>query len=312
MNVTIFEKPNKSGTVSIWLNYIQNGKRIKEATHITLYNPKATRGPEYEANKEKRILAERIRANKMLELTSSDHNLTTNIGKKTLVVDWMQNYLDNYTLKDKRNIKGALEHFKKFLKKQNINNLVFSNLTEVIIMDYQDYLLNCCSGDGSASYFRRFKKMIKRASKERLMPSNPATDVKTISKPSEEKDTLSIEEIQTLAKTGTKNTELKRAFLFSCLTGLRWCDVKALDWDNINLKTKQLILTQRKTERPLKQTLNDIEVALIRKEDDPKGLVFDLPSHTGALKTLRAWVKRAGITKLYLRVLNILPKRYTH
>jgi hypothetical protein len=43
-----------------------------------------------------------------------------------------------------------------------------------------------------------------------------------------------MEEIQKLATTATESDEVKRAFLFTCMTGLAWIDIKLLKWENIN------------------------------------------------------------------------------
>ena len=41
------------------------------------------------------------------------------------------------------------------------------------------------------------------------------------------------EELQSLASTECKYPILKKAFIFSCLTGLRWSDIQKLTWSEI-------------------------------------------------------------------------------
>jgi site-specific recombinase XerD len=90
---------------------------------------------------------------------------------------------------------------------------------------------------------------------------------------------------------------VKRAFLFSCVTGLRWIDVSSLKWKNINLQNHYLDIQQTKTEKDLRINLNETAIKLLDKKGKPEEKVFILPTANGANKTLKAWVKRAGIDK---------------
>ena len=111
------------------------------------------------------------------------------------------------------------------------------------------------------------------------------------------KDTLTITELKTLAATETESSEVRRAFLFSCVTGLRWCDVKLLKWGNIKMDSKRMEVTQTKTEETVSTPLNETAIKLLGIAGKPEKFVFDLPSANGANKTLKAWVKRAKIEK---------------
>jgi integrase len=93
--------------------------------------------------------------------------------------------------------------------------------------------------------------------------------------------------------TPTESNEVRRAFLFSCITGLRWIDVNALKWENIN--GKMMTVRQSKTGEDVGITLNDSAIKLLGEPGN--GKVFDLPSANGANKTLKAWIKRAKINK---------------
>jgi site-specific recombinase XerD len=90
---------------------------------------------------------------------------------------------------------------------------------------------------------------------------------------------------------------VKRAALFSCVTGLRWIDVSTIKWKNVNLKNRYMINPQSKTEQDVYINLNDRAIELLGKAGNPDELIFNLPTANGANKTVKAWVKRAGITK---------------
>ena len=111
------------------------------------------------------------------------------------------------------------------------------------------------------------------------------------------KDILLIEELELLAKTPIKNLEVKNAFIFSAITGLRWCDVKNLKWNNIDLKTQYLNISQSKTNQIVSIDLNEIAIKILENSKKDGEYVFKLPSANGANKIIKAWVKRAGINK---------------
>jgi site-specific recombinase XerD len=209
----------------------------------------------------------------------------------------MQTFVDSYKKKDKRNMQGSLKRFKDFLIEDKKHGLKFGQLNELIISDFQDYLRQRSEGQGASSYFNRFKKMVKQAWRQKLLLNNPASEVRTIQGNSKNKDVLTLEEIQKLATTSTESKEVKRAFLLSCVTGLRWIDISSLKWEDINIENKSMNVKQSKTEREVCINLNDTAIKLIGKPGEAKRNVFELPSANGANKTVKAWVKRAGINK---------------
>ena len=166
----------------------------------------------------------------------------------------MQAYVDNYKKKDKRNLQGALNRFKHFLEEEKKEGLTFGRLGELLISEFQDYLRQYSRGEGASSYFNRFKKMVKQAYRGKLIVSNPAAEVRTIGGIAQKKDTLTLTEIQTLAATPTESAQVKRAFLFSLVTGLRWIDVRSLTWQNINLSNKYMDVAQSKTDKTVEST----------------------------------------------------------
>ncbi|MBD0333285.1 MAG: tyrosine-type recombinase/integrase, partial [Chitinophagaceae bacterium] len=156
------------------------------------------------------------------------------------------------------------------------------------------------TGETSGSYFNRFKKMVKQAYRQKLIPHNPAAEVRTVMGKAKRKDILTLEEIQTIAATPTDSSEVRRAFLFSCVTGLRWVDVSSLTWSKINYRGKYMVLRQSKGEDEVEElhtNLNETAMKLIGTPGRPEELVFQLPTANGANKTVKAWVKRAGIQK---------------
>lgn len=298
MSVKLREKHNSDGSITPYLDIYHMGKRSYEfLINLKIRKPKSKEPIELQANRENRILAKKIELKRAQELSASDYAITTETGKRTEVVPWLQAYVDGYKKKDKRNMQGALNRFSKFLNEEKLTGLTFGKLNEIVVSDFQDSLRASCTGEGSSSYFSRFKKMIKQAWRQKLIANNPAAEVRTVQGTAKKRDILTLEEIQNLANTPTESDTIKRAFLFSCLTGLRWIEVSSLKWENINLAGKYVDVHQTKTDKHKRVNLNETAIKLLGDRGNKEKLVFNLPTANGANKTLKAWVKRAGIQK---------------
>lgn len=297
MGVTLRERKNKKdGSTTLLLDIYHDGKRKYEfLTQLKLVKP--ANPSDREANRKNKELAKKIAVQRAAELQASDYNMTAeHKGKADFIIYW-ENYIARYTKKDKRNMEGACNAFKKFMAAEGIKSLTMKGLTETQVEGYADYLEANHKGEGACSYFARFKKMMKHAMREKVLQVNPAAEISVKRDMSIKKNVLTLDEIKALAGTNTANEELKRAFLFSCFTGLRWVDVKALQWQHIDRKSKILSITQAKTGLNVTAPLHQTALSFLPEPGKPGEFVFDLPSHTGALKTLKAWVKRAGIEK---------------
>jgi integrase len=275
MSVTLRKRKNSDGSTTLLLDIYHNGVRKYEfLKELKLAKPSSLK--DREKNKQNLEIAEKIAIKKAQELSAAEYDIVTDSGKKTVVVEWMQAYVDNYKKKDKRNLQGALNRFKHFLEEEKKEGLTFGRLGELLISEFQDYLREYSRGEGASSYFNRFKKMVKQAYRGKLIVSNPAAEVRTIGGVAQKKDTLTLTEIQTLAATPTESAQVKRAFLFSLVTGLRWIDVRSLTWQNINLSNKYMDVAQSKTDKTVRINLNDTAVKLLDTGLSAKYL-FSLP-----------------------------------
>lgn len=118
---------------------------------------------------------------------------------------------------------------------------------------------------------------------------------------------LSQEEIQKLMDTyyQFEKENVRNAFIFCLYTGMRFCDVKDLRYSNIDYANKLLRFEQDKTKGHSALSwvtipLNDGLIHLVGrpKEGETKeSLVFNLPSYESCCKSVKRWVKRAGIDK---------------
>ena len=302
MSVTLRKRKNANGTTSLRLDiyrFTPDGRgEHKIETLKNLQLCKVSNAADREQNKELLQQAEIIRLARTVELEGNNYNMDSEAGKNTVITVWMQSYIDSYTKKDKRNMQGAKNRFADYLKEIKKDGLTFGNLGALLIEDFIDYLEANSTGEGASSYYNRFKKMVKNAYRRRFMKVNVLDLVeRKVSGKAKRKDILTLEEIKTLADTPTESSEVRRAFLFSTMSGLRWIDVKALKWQSINLDSHHMNVTQSKTGEDVETPLNDAAITLLGEAGEPGENVFTLPSANGANKTLKAWVKRAKINK---------------
>jgi integrase len=298
MSVTLRKRKNADSTISLRLDIYRNGKRtIETLKHLQLANPTTT--AIRDTNKELLAQAKMIAVARAMELESNNYNVANNLNKNIRVTTWMQTYVDAYTKKDKRNMQGVLNRFKDFLLQEKKSEVTFSNLDALLIEKFIDYLEGRSKGEGAPSYYHRFAKMLRYAYRKGMMKTNVLDFVeKKVKGKAAKKDILTLNEIKTLISKPIESNEVRKAAIFSLMTGLAWIDVKNLKWSNIDFNNKTLYNAYRsKTEEPIVVPLNDAAIKVLDNKGKEEEFVFNLPSAYGANKTLQAWIKRAGINK---------------
>lgn len=299
-NVVLREKLLANDNTSLYLDIYRDGKRSYEFLKLYI-NAKARTPLEKETNRQNRELAEKIRTQREHELNHSAFGEIAPENKKILFVDYSQSYTNQYTKKDSRMITGAIQRFKDYYAekypKLKISALKLSEIDKQMIVGYVEYVENHSKGEGAQSYFKRFKKVLNNAVDTGLIAKNPANGLKCETVEGLRKDILSNNEITILAKTPCQNPNIKRAFILSCCTGLRFCDVKELKYSDIDFAANKLKIDQQKTGKPVIIDLNNSALKMIGGPGNPKALVFELPTFEGCVKTVKAWVKRAKIEK---------------
>ncbi len=131
--------------------------------------------------------------------------------------------------------------YKQFIKCHPEQDLSFENLTPEFIDGFKDYLQNLArtksnqplSQNTASTYFNKLRAVVNEANQKGVIAKNPLQQVSGIKAENNKREYLCIEELKGLAKTDCRYPDLKNAFLFSCLTGLRWSDVNKLTWEDV-------------------------------------------------------------------------------
>jgi len=290
MGVFIREKNKR-----LYLDYRLNGRRHTESLHLQLSTDERN-------NKEVWRFAEIIRQKKMLKIASGEHDLLDPTEARRPLVQYAE------TLAAKQDPKNPLPKSLRYLR-EHAGNVQIGAVTEKWVDGYREYLLQqpALGPSTAAKYLDALKMVLRKAVRELILPRNPAEAVRGIVCPETIKVHLTPEEIGKLVYTkvgGKLGGEVKRAFLFDCMTGLRISDVKKLKWgDIVRGDNWQIEIRQQKTKRVVTVPLNDTAIKLIQSDGQEfhhkDELVFPglSVSRTNTNQYLVAWAKSAGLAK---------------
>ena len=189
-------------------------------------------------------------------------------------------------------------------------SLKFIDLNQKFLEDFKEYLLTTkskrsdkttLSQNSAVSYFNKVKAALKQAYKDEILQSDLNAKVKPIKSAETRREHLTIEELNKLVKTPCNNDLLKRAALFSALTGLRFSDIQKMTWGELEYIEGHgyyLNYTQQKTKSVEVLPISEQAVSLLNEKGDPTAKVFEgLKYSAYHNKHLFQWIGAAGITK---------------
>ena len=318
-------------------------KHSRSKENLGLYLKANPRTPqERQQNKDTLTIAKEIRFKRSSEFMQDRYGYAVT-KKTENIISFFDEYVAGYKKKDLRNIRLAVNRFKTFLRecyphtavrkssveverirhewkeahkgiygKHDINENEFFNyylthnqFTPDMVKSFVEYLKENSQGGGAATAFERFKKIVRHAVSRGVIKNDVCADIVCRRGDNFEKDVLSEDEIGKLIAThyDGENPVIRRAFIFSLYTGIRFCDIKELTFENVDYANKRLEFEQAKTKGHSRKSrvsipLRDDLLCLIgMPHRSKKERIFNLPSHTMCLKALRHWTARAGIEK---------------
>lgn len=249
-----------------------------------------------------------------------------------------QNILDKpeiYTEHEKQQLKikekgeqNFVAYFKKLADKRKASNydnwvsaynyletftngyLKFADFDETFCNDFKEHLLTTKSNKSSkatlsqnsaVSYFNKLKATLKQAYKDGYLQQDLNAKIETIKSAETQRNFLTIEELNTLAKTECKTPLLKRAALFSALTGLRFGDIEKLVWgelEHIENNGYFIKFKQEKTKGVEMMPISEQAYSFLGERRQSTDKVFEgLKYSAYENKQLYQWIAAAGITK---------------
>lgn len=303
--VTLRQRLLPSGKITLYLDYypaIRNPKTNKSQRHeymgIYLYgNP--TNRVQREFNQTMLEKAEIIRCRRQEQVINRQFGFIDHSQQRE---DFLA-YFEDVTKKRYQKWKIVYMHFHKFTG----GKCTFGEVTVDLCTKFREYLLNASqlrhkkkkiSRNSAAGYFSTFRALLKQAYKERLITENINDYLDYIEWEEVDREFLTQDELIQLAQTPCKHDVLRRASLFSCLTGLRISDIENLRWDHIQPIPSIglcIVITIQKTKTPVKLPLCDEAIELMGNRGTRKVFKGLKRSMTG--KPLKDWITTAGITK---------------
>jgi integrase len=279
-----------SGNISLYLDIYHKGVRSYEYLHLYLSPDKKDK----EKNRETMMLAEAICAKRLVEVRNGQY------GFKSPVSVSLREYVQTIISTKKGSTRRRYEALNNILKGYCRPSMMLADITPAWFTGFlahlgkQGYARNTL-----AVYVATMRYIINQAHREGLLPTNPITGIKGVGYEETNRTYLTIDEVRKLAETPYPNEVTKRAFLFGCLTGLRNCDIRALTWADVHQQDgyTRIIYRQAKTHGQEYLDISAQASTLMGDRGKDNEVVFPLMSWHAVRLHLKAWVKRAKISK---------------
>jgi site-specific recombinase XerD len=235
MRVVLKQRKGKKGT-SLFLRYWNPD--LKKYDHEFLKFKLSNDPNRKQENKELLRQAEMIKIQKEQDLTASQMGTASLMRKKTPFIDYFS------SVKKNKGWDNVLFHLKDFGRRKTSMYLV----NEDFLKELRDFLLNRpgVSRNTANNYYSKVKACLNMAMKEKVISYNPAKNIDGIKLENKLVESLTTKEIELLIKTPLKDKELKRSFLFSVFTGMRYSDIRKLTFGEIDYSKNEIRFGQKK------------------------------------------------------------------
>ena len=276
--------------ISLYLDYYFEGQRKYE--FLKMYLEKDS--PQ---NKETLRLAESVRAKREIEARSAQYGFIPEFKSKVNFIDYLNSVAKEKSYSSRSLTRSCVNWIKKFDK--GTKNV--SAIDENWLKSFESFMIGKVRENSVVNYLNVLKIGFNTAVKEKIIPTSPFTYYKTRTKKTEgNKQYLTFEEVVKLSETECKKEEIKRAFLFTCFSGMRISDIRRLTWSNVDKDS--LTFIQQKTGKKLILPLSETAKYLLHQKTNNvielnNERVFTLPATQSIHDCIKDWMKRAGIEK---------------
>lgn len=312
--VTVREKVLTGGRLALYLDYyppvLIGGKRSRRETlGLTVYAKPKTDLQRNE-NKDARMQADFRRASRQKELNANPGvNLLTGKDKQDFIAFYKTIVTEKAErIQNPKGWKASIVHFEQFAG----SKLFFTDITLEFAESYRDHLKYKAkvknkkieaniSRNTAKLYFEYFQTVVLEGVKTHRLTTNPLENIEPIKAVKSHKEFLTIEEMQRLAKTEYKLPDvIRRAALFSGLTGLRFIDIQRLQWSNVRQSEGDILLVLRikKVDEPTTHYISEEAFELLGVAGPAEQKIFQGLRYSSELNDyLDRWTTEAGIER---------------
>ncbi|EII5416299.1 MULTISPECIES: site-specific integrase [Vibrio harveyi group] len=288
-------------------------KREHEVLDLFIYDKPKTPA-QRKHNKEHLLLAETIKSKRLVEWQSQKHGFEDRTKRSASFIDYFQRQIDikeQTTSTSNHSIwLSARKHLLFYCGKHDLS---FDELDKDWLDGFKYYLTNeaktksdtALSRNTQSSYFNKVRAAINEAHREGIIRDNPLSQVTSIKAKTTKRVYLTLDEVNALAHTECRYPVLKRAFLFSCTTGMRWCDIHRLTWSEVETfnNHKRIIFDQAKLSQGDAKSLQYLDIpksaeSLLGSPKASHERVFKGLKYSSYINVeLLRWALAAGISK---------------
>lgn len=308
--VRLRQRKTRTGLQSLYLDIYYEGQRTYEYLHMYLV-PEVTREDKYK-NQETLRMAEAVRAKRVTELRNNVY------GFQSATARTLSFFAYYDALTEERNDTGTVDAWKScrahLAEYEKNESIMIGQITKEWLQGFREYLDKSATwltkgcetrplaGNSKKLYWAIMKTLFKRALKDGIVSRDLTADVKRFAPEESTRMYLTMDEVRKLADAPCRSESVKRAFLFSCLTGLRRSDVQRLTWGDVQQQGDfvRVIFRQKKTKNQEYLDVAPQAAELMGERGEDSKTVFDKMvwcKNNHYNRIIREWVKAAGIHK---------------
>ena len=309
------KKQGKQGSISLYLEIYKGSKKtpdgkvkvLRDYEMLNLYLLDKPRSPiDKQQNKDILKLAESIKAKRELQIKNGQYGFKSDFQETTNFIDYFKAQTEKRSESEGNygNWGSALKHLIRFAGKEITFKEVDKNFCERFRVYLTDEArtksLNKLSSSAVSSYFNKFRACLNQAVDEEIILRNPASHVSIPKVVESQREYLTLDELKELVKTECRYEILKRAFLFSCLTGLRWSDIQKLQWSEVQYLNNggRIVFHQQKTKGLQYLDISEQAKGYMGTVGSPDERVFAGLKYSDYMNVaLQRWVMASGCTK---------------
>lgn len=316
--IRLRERKLANGNLGLYLDIYVKGTRKYESLGLYLIPEKTPL--DKQMNIHTRQVAEKIKADRIIALQERGIKQYEKIKQSNMsLLDWLRKYeQENFGFRPST-LKGRVDTRKKveeYLEQQKTPYISMNEVDADFCRGFLRFLATAknsvCTinertiSPGCAHHHQAvFNGALNKAVREGLLTANPmkSLDRKEKFQPSpEDREFLTIEELRSLMALPCSNEQVKKAFVFSCFTGLRLSDARTLTWRKVyktpDGKTLYIHVFMQKTQKPNNIPLSQEALNCLQTKDDLDEPIFTLPASDATINYhVKKLVKAAGIEK---------------